>query len=84
MNTINGKWLYLKLRVAGHFTIKVRLYDDWIRTNSTLTGFLCEIVGEKSDAKFEKINKFIEDHQLPVYIEDFPNHSKEFKIKIIK
>lgn len=84
MNKYDGRQLYAKLRICGHFKIVEKLYSDWIRTNSCLVGFACEVVGLKSPEKFDKILDFIAQHELPLEVFDYPTHAKKFKIKIIK
>jgi hypothetical protein len=83
-NKFNGRWLYSKLRVCGHFIIVEKLYTDWIKTNATLSGFGCEVTGEKSPEKFDKIREFIANHQLPLVFEDATWHRKLFVLTIIK
>jgi hypothetical protein len=81
---IDGKWLFTKLKMCLAFNIVERLYNDWVRTNTSLVGFKCEMKGEKNQEKFDKIYEFIKNHKLPLYIEDYPSHNKLFKIKIEK
>lgn len=81
---IDGKWLYSKLRVCGHLRVVEKLYSDWLKTNSTLTGFGCEVTGEKSEEKFDKIKEFISNHQLPLSFHDMPGDKKLIVLKIIK
>lgn len=82
---IDGRKLYSKLRWCAQMEIKVRVYNDWIRTNTHLVGFLCAVRGKGTkEERLETVKKYIENHQLPVIIEDIPGHQKNFKIVIVK
>jgi hypothetical protein len=87
MNTeyLNGRWLYRKLRFCPHLKITTKVYSDWSRTNDTLTGLVCHVNSNlgKSE-KLEIIKKFIADNQLPLTVEDEPEHLTRFKIVIDK
>lgn len=81
---IDGRWLFGKLKYCHDLKIVTKLYSQWIRTNSTLVGFGCEVTRAEKKIAFERINKFIEDHQLPVVISDVEYHKNYFKILIIE
>lgn len=84
VSNIDGRWLYSKLRVCGHFRVIERNYNDWVRTNSSLTSFTCRATGEKNPDKLAKIQEFIDNHKLPVKIADLTWHNQNFVLIIIK
>lgn len=91
MNEYNydGRWIYGKLRHCSDMKVVSKLYRDWVKTNNTLVGFLCEardLFGRAANKpeKMEKVQAFIDAHQLPLEILDLPYHVSRFKLKILK
>lgn len=87
-NSIDGKWLYGKLKHGNDFKVVMKLYGNGPITNENLTGFLCEAIEKwqpnTKENAIEKAKTLIANHQLPLEIEDLPYHEIRFKIKIIK
>lgn len=62
-----------------------KVYNDWIRTNSGLCGFLCKVKGKGTKEELmEKVKEHVQKHELPIIVDDIPGLATTFKLVIIK
>lgn len=82
---MSGREIYNVLSKCGYLKIERKVYNDWVKTEKSLLGFIGNVNGHwKKDFVIRKINEWVLDRKLPVIIINDPSSDSRFKIKIIR